>query len=485
MGMGDNDGTAVPIGADDPEGDARGASLVWLDGRGRAWNVELAVDRIVLRRNDKVVDLPAEAWPRDLYVASHEDAFIVRVSTFDTELGFMVPAEQAASFLAHVGAGCVRADVELTAGDGPTARAPLLWPKVSPYAVWALMCSSLVFVPVLGLVPALVTVVLLILHRGHTRRARAWGHSRALCLAATALLLIGLVVSALATWGLLNSHDDPRATYGLAVEGTTNEERASAGHPGQMTASSSFLEREHNWGVIVAALVVVLLSLSFHEAAHATSAWWLGDDFARRLGRVTLNPVAHVDLFGTIILPLFLALTGWGVFGWARPVPVRTEYLDRPRRAQILISIAGPGSNLLLAAVSFTLLLGLGCTVGALAPEAQVTNYTSVRFTDAVSASGFTLASLFGPACTVLKLSFMINTLLAFFNLIPIPPLDGSWVLEHLFPNTVGRIIERIRPFGFLIFLLLLGTDVFEYLLLPAAVVLAPGFGLLIWCTPF
>jgi Zn-dependent protease len=161
------------------------------------------------------------------------------------------------------------------------------------------------------------------------------------------------------------------------------------------------------------------------------------------------------------------------------------DLVSNPRRSHILVSIAGPGSNLLLAAASMLLLLGIGCSLGLFVPDAILTNFAILDLRATVKASGFPLASVVGPICTILRLSFFINVLLAFFNLIPIPPLDGSWVLEHLFPRKLGPLYERIRPFSILLFVALLYSGVLSYLLRPAIVVLRLGFDLLVSCTPF
>lgn len=491
-----DDGNAFPDPEETGRSNADSSALRWQDGLGRSWQLSLGSDRIVLRHDEQVVELPESTWARDVYIAPHGSGFIIRFSTFQTELGFVVPAEQAIPFIEHVGKSARRTGEDEADDTEEPSVESLLWPKVSPLAVGALLCSSMTFLPFVGLIPAAVTVVLLLLHRKNVHRAQAWAHSRAICAAATILLAVGLFVSFLAIWSAAGIRDQGYRAY-ENTRASTHPYRGvirAAPDTKRLTAASTpqragFLTpgaaREYNWGLIGAALVVVLMSLTVHEAAHAITALWLGDDFARRLGRVTLNPLAHIDPFGTVVLPLLLAIAGWGVFGWARPVPVRTEVLSRPRRGHILISLAGPVSNLLMAAASLSLLLGLGCAVALLAPQALVSNYALGSFTAGVEASGFALASLFGPLCTILKLSFMINLLLAFFNLIPIPPLDGSWVLGHLFPRTVGRLYESIRPYAFLIFLLVLWSDYFIYLLWPAFISMHAGFELLSHCTQF
>ncbi len=439
------------------------ALAVWKDVDGREWRIEPAPQRLIARCGDDFLELPEASWSRDIHISEHGSNFIIRFETFDHVLRFLITREAALPVLVHLHHAIARMGKPVEAEPPSQQARPLLWPKVSSLAIWAVILSAFVFVPVLGLLPALAAVILLILHRVKVRRAEAWRHSRNLCTVAFALVVIGLLVSGLSMWGFWANG------WTVSNEALFHVSKASG----------------RNWGVIAAAIFVVLLSLSVHEAAHATAAWWLGDRLARSLGRVTLNPLAHIDPFGTVLLPLILALAGGPVFGYARPVPVQVESLPRRRRAHILISIAGPGSNMLLAAISLMLLLAAGCVLRLAVPEATVTNFAALDFTAPISASGFALAPAFGPLCTILKLSFIINLFLAMFNLIPIPPLDGSWVLEHMFPNSMGRLYAVIRPYGFLIFLAVIYTDMIQYLVIPVGGILIPALLLLAGATGY
>lgn len=436
--------------------DGGGASAEWVDGRGVAWRVDLPPGRIVLSGARETIEIPAIEWRRDVYVAVHGAGFIVRFERFHSSVGFVVTAEQAAPLLAHLGVPSDKQPVSETVEEAATPARPLLWPKVSTLAIWALICSALVFVPYIGLLPAVATVVLLIWHRQRVRPTAAFGHSRTLCATAFVFLILGSVVSALAIGGL-REH-----AQGFDAE----------------RLFSGPIAKDRNWGIIGCGIVVVLLSLTVHEAAHAITAWWLGDGLARSLGRVTLNPMAHIDPFGTILLPILLITAGAPVFGYARPVPVQVEMLPRYRRAHILISIAGPGSNLLLACASLLLLLGLTCGLRLAVPEASVTNLASLNLEAPLVATGFALSAVFGPLCMILKLGFVINVALALFNLIPIPPLDGSWVLEHLFPNSLGRLYSALRPYAFLVFIGAVYVGLFEYMTYPFLLLIGPGLAL-------
>ncbi|MCR4374701.1 MAG: site-2 protease family protein [Acidobacteria bacterium] len=190
---------------------------------------------------------------------------------------------------------------------------------------------------------------------------------------------------------------------------------------------------------IVPAFIILIASLSFHEAAHAWVADRLGDPTARVLGRLTLNPLAHIDWIGTVLFPLVGMLSGLPLIGWAKPVPVDVRNLRAPRRDFALVALAGPVSNIVLAA-GFAILLKLQ---GGLVPEGGQTVLTGA-----------------------LALAVLLNVLLAVFNLLPVPPLDGGNVLAGIVPEPVAQLIDRMRPFGFFLLyaLLLLGVlDLFVW----------------------
>jgi len=193
-------------------------------------------------------------------------------------------------------------------------------------------------------------------------------------------------------------------------------------------------------------LIVLLFSVSLHESAHAWMAERRGDPTGRLLGRITLNPIRHMDLVGSFIVPMIGIFTGAPVFGWAKPVPVNPVNLRDFRRDQLFIAAAGPVSNLLAAA-------------GFLAIYKVIT------------LSGFLLELLPGiilvPVLMLCQVGILLNIILAVFNLIPIPPLDGSWVLIGLLPPRAAVYFEKIRPYGFGLLLLLLLTGGLSYILNP------------------
>lgn len=196
-----------------------------------------------------------------------------------------------------------------------------------------------------------------------------------------------------------------------------------------------------------------LIAITFHEAAHGFVAYRKGDPTAKMLGRLTLNPLAHIDLFGTVILPaLFFFLTGF-IFGYAKPVPVNFLNLHRPKKDMIWVAAAGPGTNLALALLS-GLLLRILITVQ---PELQLYRQIGIASLD------WNLSTLILlPIIEMLRYSVIINLVLMIFNLIPVPPLDGGRVMVGLLPEKQSNVLSAVEPYGFLIILFLLFIDPFK-----------------------
>jgi Zn-dependent protease len=196
------------------------------------------------------------------------------------------------------------------------------------------------------------------------------------------------------------------------------------------------------------ALIVLVFSLSVHEAAHAWTASRLGDNTARDLGRVSLNPLVHIDPIGTILLPVLAFISHIPVLGWAKPVPVRTRGLQHPRRDLILIAAAGPASNLVLVVIAAALL--------QLVPHADRAQVDALGGLDVASPIGF-----------LLQQAASLNLILAIFNLVPIPPLDGGNVLANLLPTTIAYRFEQLRPYGVFVLYALLFTGLLSRLIMP------------------
>jgi Zn-dependent protease len=201
-----------------------------------------------------------------------------------------------------------------------------------------------------------------------------------------------------------------------------------------------------DFGQVFLIFLVLLLSLTVHEAAHAWSAEKLGDSTARMLGRVSLNPAVHIDPIGTILFPLIAILTNLPVLGWAKPVPVNILNLRRNwKEKYMVIAAAGPASNLVLATIAAVLLLVVG-------PENQ-----------------FLDSGREAPLALFLRRMVVINVFLAVFNMIPVPPLDGGNVLSGLLRGQASEMFDRLRPYGFLILYGLLLTGVVDRLIVPPA----------------
>lgn len=181
---------------------------------------------------------------------------------------------------------------------------------------------------------------------------------------------------------------------------------------------------------IAVAYVCLLFSLCVHEAAHGAMADRCGDPTARLLGRVTLNPLAHIDIIGTVVMPLLILTSGnHFLIGWAKPVPYNPRNLRNMRRDEVLVALAGPGANLLLMILSVCIFRILDLTLGSTALGGILLYFASYMV--------------------------VINCLLMLFNLIPIPPLDGSRVLHYFLPPAGQAALDRIGPFGIVIVMVL------------------------------
>ncbi|TNE30853.1 MAG: site-2 protease family protein [Alphaproteobacteria bacterium] len=173
--------------------------------------------------------------------------------------------------------------------------------------------------------------------------------------------------------------------------------------------------------VLIPSLIIAIV---FHEVAHGLVASWLGDPTAKERNRLSLNPLRHVDPVGTLLVPGFLAMVGGPIFGWAKPVPVIKQRLRNPRYGMMAVAAAGPGTNFVLAALGA---IGLGIMAPGLGDEP-------------------------GLLATGLFYFVLINTFLGMFNLLPIPPFDGSHIVEGLMPRKYVHYYEKLRPFGLVLF---------------------------------
>ena len=200
---------------------------------------------------------------------------------------------------------------------------------------------------------------------------------------------------------------------------------------------------EINFAQGLVAFAVLLFSLTVHELAHAWTADRLGDPTARLFGRVSFNPMMHADPIGTLLFPLLAAMTGAPLIGWAKPVPVDVRRLGSPRRDYVLVAAAGPSSNLLLA-------VGAALAVH-LAPVPPL----------------FSSPTLAVWTVVLLERAVQLNVLLAVFNMIPIPPLDGGTVLAGLLPGRLADSFHLLRPYGFLLLCALMFTGHLQDLVAP------------------
>lgn len=215
--------------------------------------------------------------------------------------------------------------------------------------------------------------------------------------------------------------------------------------------------------LILMQVLALVMAFSVHECAHAWTAWRLGDPTAKMLGRVTLNPIKHLDPFGSVLMPLVALVYHWPLLGWAKPTPVTPRNFKNYRRDDIMVTLAGPTSNLLLATAALMLLLIIKHVIAG----GQVAVFTAMALAMHLpGVSTENLPALF-PIALLLYYVILINLLLFVFNLVPFPPLDGSRILRHFLPYNALAVYDRMGVFALWIFMFLAGGFIFRIFLYP------------------
>ena len=209
-----------------------------------------------------------------------------------------------------------------------------------------------------------------------------------------------------------------------------------------------------NIGTALLVYVVLLFSLTVHEFAHAFMANKMGDPTARNMGRMTFNPIAHIDIVGTVIFPLIMLFTAVPLFGWAKPVPVNPYNLKNPRKDNLWIASAGPISNFIMAGILI------------------------IVYKNFASVAGFLPQAVAYPLGVMIFYGAILNAILGVFNFLPIPPLDGSRVVSGILPEELAEKYEMFEPFGFIILYALLFLGVLGLLISPVYAIIVKLMGM-------
>ena len=427
------------------------SELSWKDARGNVWMLHPTFQTLRLAGPEEEITLPSSDWDSHIDYNLAGGRVVFRFDLADRQIGFMVSTEQADALLRSMNWSNAQAVASAERQRAQTQRVHD-WPTATPWSVVGLFAAALAFLPAAGPAFAVLAIACIVVSVLRMKRDPRLIHGTTLAAATITILVIS---SSACLLTLLLRYGPSRHDINV--------------YQGAVSASLTTVN-------IVVAVIIVLLSLSVHEAAHALMAWWCGDLGPLQRGRVTLNPLAHIDPVGTILVPAVLAYWGGAVFGWAKPVMVSLHNVPNPRRANLLVAAAGPFSNLLLGLIFLSLYLILGCCVRLWLPQAELANF-SEPFAN-VYMSGFVGAQYLAIVTVCLKWGFLINFLLLFFNLIPIPPLDGGHIAASLFPNTVAELYRRMGHFTTLILLGLVATGLIGKLLWPGFYLTMLAFGL-------
>jgi len=191
----------------------------------------------------------------------------------------------------------------------------------------------------------------------------------------------------------------------------------------------------------------VILAVALHEVAHGYVAWIKGDDTAKRMGRITLNPIAHIHWFGTIVLPITFYMASGFLFAFAKPVPVNFQNLHNPKKDMVWVAAAGPITNLILAVISALILK----IIIWLNPEVSSVAYSNILNRNTSFAGAFIV-----PVIYMLHFSVLLNIVLCVINLIPVPPADGGRIMTGLLPDKHAMAYAKVEPYGFFILIFIL-----------------------------